>query len=180
MNNPIDLLFKEHEVIVDASNIAKDLRKIIDMPDLYEQQVVGLISFFREFADQYHHHKEEEVLFPEMIKANELLESGVVQEMFENHEDFRELIGEIEQLTKNKDHQNAQRKLEQYVDALIDHIAVENEEVFEIAKTLFSNSELEKIYFKFQDIDSELGENNKIKLTEQLDKIRSAIHYCIK
>lgn len=175
MNNPIDLLFKEHEIITEAGNIAKDLRKIIDNPQLYEKQVSGLITFFREFADQYHHHKEEEILFPEMIKANELLESGVILEMFENHGDFRELISEIELLTKNKNYQKAQDKLEEYVNSLIDHIAVENEEVFEIAKTLFSDSELEKIYFKFKDIDNELGEANKKRLQEQLKNIHNSI-----
>lgn len=175
MNNPIDLLYKEHEIILDAANVAKQLRIIIDNPDLYEKQVFELLSFFKKYADQYHHHKEEEVLFPEMIKANELLESGVIQEMFENHEDFRELIEEIKQSTKSKDYQNAQNKLEQYIDALIDHIAVENEEVFEIAKTLFSSEELENIYFKFKDIDREFGENNKILLQEQINKIRESL-----
>lgn len=171
----IKILFEEHEIITDATNIAKGLRKIIDKPELYEQHVLGLIAFFREYADKYHHHKEEDILFPEMIKANELLESGVIQEMFENHENFRELIAEIEQLTKDKNYLSAQNKLEQYADSLIDHIAVENEEVFEIAKTLFSDSELEKIYFRFKDLDNELGENNKNILQERLNRIQQNI-----
>lgn len=173
MNNPIDLLYKEHELIVEAAEIAKELRLLIDKRELYEKKVFELISFFREFADSCHHQKEEQVLFPEMIKANELLESGVVMEMFENHEDFRELISEIEQLTKEKNYENAQNKLEQYVDSLIDHIAVENEEVFEIAKTLFNDQEMEKIYFKFKDIDYEYGENKKNDLEEKLNTIRN-------
>ncbi len=175
MNDPIKLLFDEHDIITDATNTALELRKIIDKPEVYSEQVFQLISFFREYADKYHHHKEEEVLFPEMVKANELLESGVVQEMFENHEDFRELIREIEQLTKDNSLSNAQDKLEFYVNALIDHIAVENEEVFEIARTQFSEDELEKIYFRFLDIDLELGEKNKVALKERLAKIKSTL-----
>lgn len=172
MKNPIDLLYKEHEVITEATSIAKDLRNIIDKPQLYEQAIFELIAFFREYGDNYHHHKEEEILFPEMLIANELLKQGVVLEMFENHETFRELIREIEQFTKDKNYISAQNKLEQYVNLLIDHIAVENEEVFEIAKTLFSDSELEKIYFRFKDIDNELGENNKNNLRERLNRIQ--------
>lgn len=172
MNNPIETLYEEHNIIIDAINIAYDLRKIIDNSDLYEEQANSLIMFFKEFADKYHHQKEETVLFPQMIKANELLESGVVQEMYENHEDFRKLINEIEKSIKNKDFENAQEKLEQYIGALTDHIAVENEEVFEIAQTLFNEKDLEKIYYKFKDIDSEFGEKDKNFLQEQLNKIR--------
>ena len=107
-----------------------------------------------------------------MIKANELLESGVVKEMLDNHEDFRVLIAGIETLTKEKKYTSAQDKLAEYVEALTDHIAVENEEVFEIATTLFSEKELENIYFRFKDIDYELGENNKEGLRERLNKIK--------
>lgn len=175
MNNPLDLLYKEHEVISEAINVAKDLRRMVDKPELYQQQISELISFFKEYGDKYHHHKEEEILFPEMVKANNLLESGVLQEMLEHHEDFRELIGEIEQLTESRDYFGAQDKLEKYVDLLADHIAVENEEVFEIAKSLFSESELENIYFRFKDIDCVYGENGKNILQEKLNNIDSHV-----
>ena len=175
MENAIQILFDEHKIIIHATEIAKGLRNLIDKPTLYEQQVLELISFFRKYADGFHHHKEEEILFPEMVKENELLETGVLQEMFENHEGFRVLIAEVETLTKAKDYLAAQNKLEQYVEALTDHIAVENEEVFEIATTLFNDIQLERIYFKFKDIDNELGESNKLKLQEQLNKINNNI-----
>lgn len=174
MNKAIELLFDEHDIILDAINIAKDLKNIINKPEMYRQQVFELISFFREYADKYHHYKEEEILFPEMSKANELLESGVIQEMLENHSDFRELIAGIESLTKEGNYDAAQQKLEQYVESLTDHIAVENDEVFEIATTLFSEKELDNIYFKFKDIDNDLGESNKTGLRERLNKIKMA------
>ncbi len=175
MNKAVELLYEEHELIMDAISIAKELHVKIETPKLYEQQVFDLISFFREYADKYHHYKEEEILFPEMIKANELLESGVVKEMLDNHEDFRALIAEIETLTKDKKYSSAQNKLEEYVEALTDHIAVENEEVFEIATTLFNEKQLENIYFRFKDIDNELGEGNKEVLREQLKRIKKLI-----
>ena len=173
--DPIKILFDEHDIILDAIQTAKNLRKIIHKQETYAQQVFALISFFRAYADKYHHYKEEEVLFPEMAKANEMLESGVIQEMLENHEDFRELIREIELLTRNNQLDEAQDKLEQYVEALTDHIAVENDEVFEIAKTIFSEKEMEKLYFRFKDLDAELGDKRKTELTQQLLLIKKSI-----
>jgi len=173
MNKAVTLLFDEHEIILEAIEIAKGLRDSIEKPEAYERKTSELISFFREYADKYHHYKEEEVLFPEMIKANELLESGVVKEMLDNHVDFREMIREVESFTNSKNYEQAQNTLEAYVEALSDHIAVENEEVFEIATTLFNEKELENIFFRFKDIDLELGENNKERLREKLGNIRT-------
>ena len=51
---------------------------------------------------------------------------------------------------------------------LLDHIAAENDELFVLAETLMSEDELETIYFKFKDIDMELGEVNKIELEESI------------
>ena len=48
MNKAVELLYDEHEIIMDAISVAKELRKKIEQPELYEQQVFALISFFRE------------------------------------------------------------------------------------------------------------------------------------
>ena len=50
----------------------------------------------------------------------------------------------------------------------MDHIAVENDELFVLAESLMDEDELETIFFKFKDIDMELGEDGKVKLEESL------------
>ncbi|MCC6837703.1 MAG: hemerythrin domain-containing protein [Bacteroidia bacterium] len=175
MNDPIKVLMNEHEIIVDASNLVKKMIAVVDRSDLYKRSALQLLSFFRDYADKYHHHKEEEILFPEMVKQNELLASGVLQEMLENHEDFRGQLSEIEELIGQNNCSQAQQRFEDYVDALADHIAVENEEVFEIAFSLFTEDEKEKIYYRFVDIDCELGEKQKNELKDKLAEIREMI-----
>jgi len=44
---------------------------------------------------------------------------------------------------------------------LLDHIAAENEELFVLAENLMDEHQLETIYFKFVDVDMELGESRK-------------------
>lgn len=177
MKNPIKILFDEHEIIISAIDIAKRADKLIAKDEVaYEKLIRDLINFFKVYADQYHHYKEEKILFPEMSKKNELLEGGVIKEMFENHEDFRNLIKEIETFLDKKDYIQAQQQLHKYTEALLDHIAVENDEVFQMAESIFDNDELEKIYFRFQDSDFEVGEQNKIELVNQLKEIQTTIH----
>lgn len=174
LKSPVKVLFDEHDIIVSAINTAKEADKLIAKDEIiYEQLVWNLIKFFREYADQYHHHKEEQILFPEMSKKNELLEDGVIKEMFENHEDFRDLIKSVETFLDEKNYTGAQKQLNIYTESLLDHIAVENDEVFQMAETIFDDDELEKIYFRFEDCDRELGDANKTQLINQLKEIQS-------
>ncbi len=176
MKSPVKVLFDEHDIILSAIAIAKDAGRLIENNEAaYEILIRELIGFFREYADQYHHYKEEQILFPEMSKKNELLEEGVIQEMFEHHTDFRSMIKSIEIFLNSKDYVQAQLELNNYSEALLDHIAVENDEVFQIAETLFDTDELEKIFFRFEDCDRELGDANKTKLVNQLKEMQASI-----
>jgi hemerythrin-like domain-containing protein len=167
------VLFDEHETIVNAIDTAQQAKSLIGKDDTaYEKLIRQLIGFFRDYADQYHHFKEEEILFPEMAKRNELLADGVIMEMFENHADFREMIKNIEKSLNEKQYQQAQQQLEKYTEALLDHIAVENDEVFQSAESIFSDEELEKIYFRFEDRDRDLGNAKKEELKELADTLR--------
>ena len=162
MNNSLKVLFDEHDIIAAAAAIAKNASGLIgENNEDYELIMSELIRFFRVYADQYHHHKEEEILFPEMAKKSELLASGIIKEMFDNHAYFRELIGDIECDLEQQNYVEASVKMDEYIEALLDHIAVENEEVFQAACSLFTEDELENIYYRFTDLDRELGETKK-------------------
>lgn len=173
MSNPVQVLFDEHELIISAIDLAKKSEKLIDKDNaLYETTVRDLIVFFRNYADKYHHYKEEEILFPEMAIQNELLAEGIIKEMLQNHEDFREMIADIEKSLNKKDYPSANATLQKYTEALLDHIAVENDEVFQAAESLFTEDELQKMYFRFADTDRELGNERKEELAKMIEDMR--------
>ncbi|MBI2271167.1 MAG: hemerythrin domain-containing protein [Bacteroidetes bacterium] len=174
MKDPIKTLYNEHETIVLAIDIAGKLDSLLVKDETrYITILSQLIKFFKCYADQYHHRKEEDILFPEMNKKNELLADGVIKEMFENHEDFRGLIRNIEAFLGKKDYLRVQQQLRIYTEALLDHIAVENDEVFQMAETLLTKEELEKIYFRFEDCDRAIGEQQKAAFKDQLREIQN-------
>lgn len=178
MNKTIQLLFNEHEIIVNAIDAAKQAKIYVQTNEKqYERIVRELIDFFRNYADNFHHHKEEQILFPAMAKRNELLSGGVLKEMLDNHEEFREQIRNIEKSLDEKNYMQAQQQLEKYTEALLDHIAVENDEVFQMAESLFTAAELEKIYFDFEDADIELGSGKKQEFEELTETLRKNLHY---
>ena len=176
MNTYLKLLYDEHSIIINAIDVAKESESLIGKDNiLYEKTIRTLIDFFRNFADKYHHNKEEMILFPEMEKKNEMLQDGVIKEMFDNHEEFREMIKDIQQNLDAKNFIETQKKLNAYGEALLDHIAVENEEVFQMAESIFDDDELERISFRFLDSDRELGDKRKEELREIADSLSKEI-----
>lgn len=160
----IALLDQEHQTIKDKLSEARTYMRAVSGGEKPLSDMLLFISFFRNYADGYHHHKEEEILFPEMCRRNELLEQGVIEEMLQNHADFRDMVSAIESAIQTGDIGATQKKLETYAEALLDHIAVEDDEVFQIAESLFSESEIENIYYRFLDCDRERGDEEKAAL----------------
>ncbi len=169
MSNSLKLLYNEHEVITRAAYVAREAGNLIGINnEEYELTISELIRFFRVYADQYHHHKEEQILFPEIARKSELLAGGILKQMEDDHEYFRETLRDIEAHLRNQNYPQADLGISEYTEALLDHIAVENEELFQTAYSLFTEDELDRIYFRFLDLDSVLGESKKKDFTDLL------------
>ena len=171
-NNPVQILFDEHEIIGKVENSIHSIKQHWETnEESYENKVNQLLIFLKEYSDKFHHHKEEEVLFVALKNNPDFLLDDIISELEEHHEMFRENVREIQEFMNEKDWVKVQKILEKYVNDLLDHIAVENDELFSIAESLFSEDELEKMYFLFEDIDRELGKERKQELEASLNLI---------
>ena len=172
MPNPTDILLREHDIISSVSSTINELDKVLmQSPEKFEEIVVHLLTFFREYSDKYHHQKEEQILFPALNDHPDFRQQEIITELEEHHENFREQVTAIESALNSKEFEQALSILKIYVNDLLDHIAVENDELFIMAESLFSENELERIYFQCVDIDNELGTDAK----EVLEKIPALI-----
>lgn len=164
-HNPINTLIAEHEIISGINEKLIDLNLLWEKnPELYKDSITKILDFLKRYSDGYHHHKEEEVLFPALSEHPDFLLQGILDELLEHHENFREYAQEANDALNEGNFQLVQKILSKYLDQLADHIAIENDELFIMAENLFDENQLETIYFKFKDIDLELGENTKIEL----------------
>lgn len=174
-HNPIQTMLDEHEVISSTEELVHDLDQFWEKDaDKYKELVLELVSFYREYADGYHHRKEEEVLFPEIKNHPDFVLQEIIDEFEQHHEDFRDCTTEIEEALTAKDYPESYKVLANYLQDLLDHIGAENDELFVLAESLMSEDELETIYFKFKDIDMELGEENKAELEQRITNF--AVH----
>lgn len=169
MNEFVKVLYDEHDIIISAIEIAKKTDELIEKDPVKFEYILGqLIHFFRQYADRFHHFKEEEILFPEMKQKNEMIGLGIIHEMLDNHYEFRGLIKQIEHQVVLKKHKEAYALLYEYSEKLLDHIAVENDELFLMTEQLFDDAELERIQFRFEDCDRDLGYESKEELKNSL------------
>ena len=168
-HNPIQTMLDEHEVICQAEEIIESLDKSWESnSDQYKQKVATLITFFREYADGFHHRKEEDVLFPTINDHPDFVLQEIIEEFETHHEDFRDYTVAIDEAIAEEDYMKSYQELNNYLQDLLDHIGAENDELFVLAETLLDEDELETIYFKFKDVDMELGEERKVELEESI------------
>ncbi|MDX2359598.1 MAG: hemerythrin domain-containing protein [Crocinitomicaceae bacterium] len=171
-HNPIQTMLDEHEVICQTEVIIESLDGVWNTDvDRYESTVTTLVEFFREYADGYHHRKEEDVLFPEIKNHPDFVLQEIIEEFEQHHEDFRDYTGEIEEAIREKNYEKSYLELNKYLQDLLDHIGAENDELFVLAETLMDEDDLETIYFKFKDIDRELGEDRKVMLEKTISAL---------
>ncbi len=171
-NNPIETLFDEHDIISGVEAIILKLDRTWEKDaNIYRQNVGKLITFFREYADGMHHRKEEEVLFPALRDCPDFIMQDILDELETHHEDFRDYTKEIEEELNNDDFQRAHKALTEYCNDLLDHIGAENDELFVLAESLLEEDELENIYFRFKDIDLEIGEDILEDLVSKIEEI---------
>ncbi len=156
----MQMLYDEHEVILRASAQLEALLADESHP-LSPEELNRYVQFFREYGDQFHHHKEEEILFTLLREENEMLGETLVAALTEHHEQFRENLGEAAAAIEQADWVRVRKILREYLSMLRDHISAENDELFVTADAMLSPEQKERLYFSFLDKDRELGETRK-------------------
>jgi len=175
-NNPISVMYFEHDIIKRAIEIVSECENLWEKDkSAYCKIVDQLLVFFKDYSDGFHHRKEEEILFPVIDEHPDFTLTEILDELKNHHENFRDYTIEISDEMVKQNYSKSYKLLKEYCSDLMDHIAAENEELFVLAQNLLSDDELETIYFKFKDIDLELGEGRKSELEHFPDKINSTI-----
>lgn len=100
------------------------------------QDLVRFVRFFRVYADQFHHFREEEVLFATLVNQLELPgDRGPIAVLTDDHRQFKAWLDQIEQLIAKQpllpaDELQLQTATEQYIAAMQHHIDAENSVLF--------------------------------------------------
>ena len=120
------------------------------------------LTFLRTFADQCHHHKEEDVLFPALGRVGFGPQAGPVAVMLSEHElgraYLRRIDGAIQQASPSEADSAAHfaTSVRSYVDLLTQHIAKEDNILFPLADQVLQGAAGEAVIGGFESAEAAL------------------------
>lgn len=165
----VDILINEHVYIKKVlAAIKRDCEQLVEGKDADVNFYRKVIDFVRNFADKYHHQKEENMLFNIMAEKNEALKTGAIQGMLLEHDLGRMYIRNLEEAL-NK-YENGDRKQKAYIVAnaisyallLEGHIDKEDNAVYMTARRVLDSEIQEKLKEEYEKIERD-EENTKIR-----------------
>lgn len=165
----VDILINEHVYIKKVlAAIRRDCEELVEGKVADVEFYRKVIDFVRNFADKYHHQKEENKLFNIMSEKNEALKSGAIAGMLLEHDLGRMYIRNLEEALNN--YEKGEKRQKAYIVAnaisytllLEGHIDKEDNAIYMTARRVLDNEIQKKLKEEFERIESD-EENAKIR-----------------
>lgn len=155
MGKVMKYLMDEHVYILKVVDRAEIVcRELESGAKLDKEFVVEFIDFIRNYADKFHHAKEEDMLFVEMQKPGVELHCNPVEQMLIEHDDGRAFIAGIEDGLNEENSENVMSNMKNYIVLIRDHIGKEDNVLYRMADEVLSTEVLDKMYGDFEKVDS--------------------------
>lgn len=176
-----DELRNDHKIISEFLEIMTAInRKISEGEDINGDHLEAIGDFLKDFADTYHHGREEELFFPALEAVGIPRDGGPVGVMLSEHVTGRDLTKQMRASAESykggdelalKDFMTASSH---YVDHLMQHIDKENNILFKMADAHLHELTQSKLCEQFDEMLEETigkeGYDKYIKLLETLKK----------
>lgn len=152
-----DDLRAEHSGILRMLDIMRALTTRIEAGrDVPAEELSAILDFLKIFADNCHHGKEEDILFPALEAAGMPRENGPIGVMLHEHALGRGYIHEMDTaLTGSDALRSFVTPALAYVELLTQHIAKENNALFPMAERLLGTSVLTAMHDDFERLEEE-------------------------
>lgn len=159
MSRISEILSDEHKIILKAiDGLTNKYKEIESGKKIDEDFFRQMIDFIRNYADKFHHAKEEDILFKELCKGDVEMHCNPVDQMLYEHELGRGFVKGMEdglaEKNKNKIIENAKA----YALLLQEHIFKEDNILYPIAERVLNKELKEKITKMFLEIEKKKKE----------------------
>ena len=156
---PTDILSDEHKKILKVADALNKECLLIDKGKNIDKNFFEkAIDFIRNYADKFHHAKEEDILFVELNKPGVMEHCNPVSQMLYEHDIGRGFVkGVIEALNKS-DRKKIVENARGYVQLIQEHIWKEDNILYPMANEGLISKMQELILKKFKE-----AENKKLK-----------------
>jgi len=174
-----EALKKDHRLIEKMLDILQKTAKKLDQGgDAPAEALKNVSVFIKTFADNYHHGKEEELLFKAMEEKGFPREGGPIGVMLIEHDEGRGYSHALaESIEKYSAGDNSAKKAiaenaRNYSDLLSQHIPKEDGILYMMADNILSESFQEELLKKFDVVEKEkLGDGGWQKYADLVDQL---------
>lgn len=161
MLRPTDILSQEHRVIEQVLSALEEMvRHCQTTGKLNVEDGRKAVAFLRAFADECHHGKEENHLFPAMEAKGYPRHGGPTGVMLHEHDEGRHLVVAMDQALGAAGDGAAEAcerfalNARKYIDLLREHIRKEDHCLFTMAKQALSDAEQQQLLQAFSDVET--------------------------
>lgn len=169
MNLTKDLV-EEHKLIKRMINVLENAIDRLEKGEIVEPVIFEQATdFIRNFADKFHHAKEEDILFKEMIKKGMPEKDSPIEAMLIEHEQGRDFVKGVIKSTDEWKKGNKKavkeiiRNAKGYIELLREHIDKENDILYPLAERMFKLEEKDKLHNEFEEANQKKGGEKTVK-----------------
>ncbi len=159
-NTPIEILKKEHQdILAVIKALEMECSSIAAGGKINKSFFQQAIYFIRNYADKFHHAKEEDILFFELCKdqTQEKMHCNPVQQMLVEHDSGRQFVKAMEEGLENNDKNRLMENARGYANLLREHIFKEDNILYPMADEVLDKAEQERIKKRFAEAEAKLA-----------------------
>jgi len=183
MTTATDILRREHDAILRMLGVTDEVVRRMEAGGAVEPRILtGLLEFFRLFADQCHHGKEEDLLFPKLQQKGMPRDAGPIGVMLLEHDQGRAFVRQMAQSAEDyaKGQAGAAARwtaaASGYASLLREHIYKENEILFVMAERMLTAQEQQELSVLFEKVETEkMGAGTHERLHALMDELAAAV-----
>ena len=161
---PIQQLVNEHKNILRLLDLAEYLGNKKQMDKTIKENIEKTIFFVRNYADRFHHAKEENILF---IKADP--DTEVIKVMLAEHQAGRNFIGLASEGLKSDNRDQIKQSLAGYTELLRNHIRKEDKILYPWFEKILTDDQKKNMQKEFEITDSSFDTHISADLIKFLD-----------
>ncbi len=170
MKNILEDLVNDHKLIISLLDVIDKIDNSKNYENNYFEKIIYVI---KNFADKFHHGKEEEILYPYVIEHKGFSkENGPVAIMFIEHDEGRGYVKKASDELKNTTANNKLiiENLKSYSELLRSHIYKEDNILYPMIDSVITENENEQIFSLYKIVIKNNKEviDNTIKYLKEL------------
>lgn len=169
LSPPLAKLIDEHKLIKRLLVLIPAISNKLDLLKLDNREwVLSIVDFIQNYADKFHHAKEEDILFAYFDSSID-----IIQVMLNDHISGRSYVKAMLEAVDEQNTEKASVYLLKYRDLLTEHIKKEDEILYPWMDRNMDMSTVGKMYAQFMNVDNKMPETPQkyLKMVEEFEAL---------